>query len=363
MDMTGIQTRVGKDGVERYRGRVKDRGKWVPGPWRTSLADARGDRVRMQARKLDGPLRIGDGQTVAQAAERFLDGAEQGTVLSRRRTRYAAKTVRGYRQAFEDWINPELGHVSVERLRRSQVQRWVDWVDSQRAGATTRNTFHALAALYSWLLPRHDDMIDPTDGVLLPAPSKPREHYAAPGEIGGLLEALPPTLALPYALAFYAGLRHAEIQAFRWEDVDGEWLTIRRAFDPGEGFKMPKSDKPRHVPLFAPLVPYLVPGQGTTGWVFPAQRTSKWGVQILGSSYKEKCDACWKSAGLPSIGLHEARHSFVTALVRAGYDIKVVAEYAGHADPATTLRIYTKERGRQDGMATLMNTLFDPPTR
>jgi hypothetical protein len=43
---------------------------------------------------------------------------------------------------------------------------------------------------------------------------------------------------------------------------------------------------------------------------------------MLGRSYHEKCEACWERARLRPLGLPEARHSFVIALVRAGYDIK-----------------------------------------
>jgi integrase len=81
---------------------------------------------------------------------------------------------------------------------------------------------------------------------------------------------------------------------------------------------------------------------------------------MLGRSYQAKCEACWESAGLHPIGLHEARHSFVTGLVRAGYDIKDVQEWAGHADPSTTLRIYTKARGREAGLAARMNEFLAP---
>jgi integrase len=343
-DFTGIQTRLDKAGVTRYRGRVKDRGKWVPGPWRTSLADARGDRLRMQARKLDGPLREGGGQTIQEAAERFLAGADHGSILSRKNTRYAPKTVRGYRQAFDDWVNPELGHVGVERLRRSQVQRWVDWVGSQRAGATTRNAFHALAALYSWLLPRHDEMVDPTTGVRLPRPGGPRERYAQPEAISGLLERLDADLRLPYALAFYAGLRRGEIQGLTWENVRDGWIRVERSLDPEDGWGPPKSGHPRDVPVFAPLEPYLA--QNGTGSVVPSNR-GRWKVLTLGHAFNDRCRDCW---GDDHVGLHEARHSFVTALVRApDLDLKSIQDWVGHRDPATTLRIYAKARGRDGG--------------
>lgn len=348
IDMTGIETRTDAQGGTRYRATIKDRGKLVRGSWRSTPADARGDRIRMQAAKLDGPLTQSTGQTIQHASERFLTGAEQGTILSRKNTRYAPKTVRGYRQAFDDWINPELGHIDIERLRRSQVQRWVDVVASQRAGSTTRNAFHALAALYSWLLPRHDDMVDPTTGVKLPRAGGPRERYAQPDAIQGLLERLDEDLRLPYALAFYAGLRRGEIQGLTREHIDGGWIRVERSLDPKEGWGPPKSGHAREVPVFAPLEPYIADlGPGP---VVPSKR-GRWGVLTLGSTFNRRCRDCW---GADHVGLHEARHSFVTALVRSpDVDIKSAQAWIGHRDPSTTLRIYAKERGRDFAVGNL----------
>lgn len=191
MDLTGIQTRVDAKGNKRYRGYVKDRGRKVFGPWSSTPADAKGWRVRAMAAKLDAPLAQPSSQTIAEASERFLRGIESGDILSRKDQRYAHATVRGYQYAFRDYILPELGHVGVERLRRSQVQRWVDWLATQQGAGSTRNIFHALAAMYSWLLPRNDDLTNPVDGVKIPRQGAPRERYAEPEEMAELLAALP----------------------------------------------------------------------------------------------------------------------------------------------------------------------------
>lgn len=354
--MTGIETRVDSQGATRYRAVVKDRGKLVRGSWRTSLADAKGDRIRMLAAKLDGPLRS-DSESLSAASDRFLAGIESGTILSRKRKRYAPKTTRGYRQAFRDHINPELGHIRADKLRRSQVQRWVDGLREGLADGTVRNTWAALAALYAWLLPRHDDMVNPTDGVILPAPPEPRERFAEREEMAALLGVLTPTLALPYALAFYAGLRHGEIQSLRWEDVTDGWIHVQRSFDFKEGFVPPKSGKAREVPVLSPGLPYLA--SGGSGFVFPAKRASQWGVQMLGRSYSAKCEALWAAAGLESIGLHEARHSWVTAVVRSGEDVTTVQAWGGWSDPVTPLRIYSKAPARKAGAADRANAYLE----
>ncbi len=135
------------------------------------------------------------------------------------------------------------------------MQRFVDWPASQQRAGTTRNVFHALCALYTHLLPRHDNLLNPTDGVKIPRPGRPRERYAEPDEMAALLEPLPPYLALPYALAFYAGLRRGEIRAIRAEDVEDEWVHVRRSLDPVAGFVLPKTAGRDRFPALMPCVP------------------------------------------------------------------------------------------------------------
>jgi integrase len=350
----GVEARQTKAGPWRYRGYLYDSGKKVTGPWCGNPADARGWRIKAEAAQLDGPLRATTTETVKSASDRFLAGIANGTIHSKRRKRYANSTVRSYRRLYRTWINPELGHIPVDRLRRSQVQRFVDHMVEQDSGnGTIRNTWAGLAALYSWLLPRHDGLADPTDGVILPRPAEPRDKYVRPERIDAYLTALPKHLQLPFALAFYAGLRKGEAQALMHSDIDDEWITVQRSLDPQQGFKPTKSDETREVPILDSLRPYLP--VDLEGFLLPSRRPSRWGVQTLGEPYYRRCREAWEQVNLPPITLHTARHSFVTALVRAGYDVKLVQEWAGHADPTTTLRIYTKARGRESGLADRMN--------
>jgi integrase len=48
-----------------------------------------------------------------------------------------------------------------------------------------------------------------------------------------------------------------------------------------------------------------------------------------------------KTAGVRPIRLHDARHSCGTALHLRGVPLAVIAKWLGHADAATTARLYT----------------------
>jgi integrase len=389
-DLRGIEQRVDSLGREQYRATVthpENRKLKLRGPWTYSFAEAKGWRVQALAKQGAGvsllPKKVLP--TVREASDDFLAGAKSGVILSRKQERYAAKTLRGYEQTFRDWINPELGHVRIDELRRSQVQRFVDGVSALRSGSTTRNIVHGLGALYSYLLPRHDELgHDPTVGLLKPRAAGPRERYAEPQEAAALLGALPHELALPYALAFYAGLRRGEIQSLPVDAIDlgGGWIDVRYSLDVKQGFKGPKSGAgERSVPIFASLRPYLerqleaIDGEVTASTeaapgtlLLPSTRPGRFGTRELGTKFLDACRVAWgwvwvepeegkgaweraREDALEPIGLHEARHSFATGLVRAGYDVKTVSEWIGHAQASTTLNVYAKHRGRQDATA------------
>ena len=47
-----------------------------------------------------------------------------------------------------------------------------------------------------------------------------------------------------------------------------------------------------------------------------------------------------KRAGLPTIRLHDVRHSYATAALAAGVPVKVLSQRIGHADVSVTLAVY-----------------------
>ena len=45
-----------------------------------------------------------------------------------------------------------------------------------------------------------------------------------------------------------------------------------------------------------------------------------------------RATAAWSSAGLRRITLHECRHTYASLLMAAGYTLKELMEFMGHAD-------------------------------
>ena len=138
---------------------------------------------------------------------------------------------------------------------------------------------------------------------------------------------------LPIALAFYAGLRRAEVEHLRWESVrlNGAGtprLAVRP--DPDDGW-VPKDHESREVPICAELAAILdvIPASDRTGAVCPPSPRIR----------ADKLEDWLKKQGLPKFGFHGLRHSFGTYLAMAGVPLRTIQAWMGHAS-ITTTQIY-----------------------
>jgi integrase len=145
-------------------------------------------------------------------------------------------------------------------------------------------------------------------------------------EAAALLEALDVRDRVPYAIAFYAGLRRGEIHRLEWPEVlasdgVGTRITVRRAKSAaGTG---------RRPPIAAPLRVIL-----DAAW--KRQGCPRSGRVLERSVMSGKLAACtrqaWEARSLQPITLHECRHTYASLLMAAGYTLKELMEFMGHAD-------------------------------
>jgi integrase len=379
----GLEKRTQADGQLAYRASVRIPGttKKARGRWTTNLAEARSERAKLLASQeaLAERAAAPTFPTVAEALETFLQGAEDGRPWARGGKPFAPKTLRGYRQDAALWIVPALGDFPVDRLRRSHVQALVDEVEALRSGQRARNVSTVLQSLYRHLLPRHDDLNDPTHGLELPSGSKPRNVIATPDELDGMIDALDAADRAPFGLAALAGLRAGELKGLQVADVildapdyvEGAdvsacaRIVVRAGWDAVEGRKGAKhrdaEDEGREVPVFPRLRPLLeaqlatlgpevdaaypfLPGKGAKG-----SRIGR-GMPLDTDQLLVRCRDAWERAGQlgpEGFRLHDARHSFASALVLAGFDVATVAEWIGHRQASTTLDRYVKPLRRR----------------
>jgi len=78
-----------------------------------------------------------------------------------------------------------------------------------------------------------------------------------------------PDVQLIFALCCYCGLRPNEVVALRFEDIEGDWLHVRRGFVRGR-LDVPKTEGSANcVPLPEPIRKQLeIYADGKSGWLF-----------------------------------------------------------------------------------------------
>src|SRR3954452_6583278 len=110
-----------------------------------------------------------------------------------------------------------------DRLAREGVSR-----------SRIRNHLAVASAIYGWASRPRGRMVDrnpPLAVELPPNDEQPHMRVCTAEDAAQLLAALEPDDQVPYAPAFYAGLRRAEISSLAWHDVDldGFRLHVRKS--------------------------------------------------------------------------------------------------------------------------------------
>jgi len=136
-------------------------------------------------------------------------------------------------------------------------------------------------------------------------------------------------------VAFRAGLRHGELLALRWDDIDlgAGRLVVRRAVARGI-IGTPKNGKSREVPLSEQAASALRDHQRRSDLVFAGPE----GEMLTKGACKWPLWRASMRAGLRRIGWHVARHTFASHLVMRGVPLKTVQELLGHSSIEMTMR-------------------------
>ena len=178
-----------------------------------------------------------------------------------------------------------------------------------------------------------------------------------PDEIRGVLRAADKDRSGHLWYLALSGLRRGEIAGLRWSDIDFDAGTItiaRNRVQAGAANVVENEPKTlsscRTLPLDEGLVAVLKRASvryAQARLALGAAHTDSGYVAVneAGEPYSpDSLTRMWHklttAAGVRPIRLHDARHSCGTALHLRGVPLAVIAKWLGHADAATTARIY-----------------------
>jgi len=226
---------------------------------------------------------------------------------------------------------------------------------SSVAAASVVQTLAILSKLFNWA--RKVGLIDcanPVSGVERPRPT-PSLDYLDAAEVGRVLahlQYLKTTYVTSWntralcpmaAAAIYCGLRKGELFGLRWTDVhlDAARMDVWRSYT-----LLPKSGKPRHVPIHPDLVPVLRAWRKECpemkeGLVFPVEaEPGRFRMGIAEDSLGIAQALTEAGAHLPADGKpwHMLRHTFAAHAVMSGASLYAVQKLLGHATPQLTQR-------------------------
>lgn len=161
-------------------------------------------------------------------------------------------------------------------------------------------------------------------------------------------------------LLAFTGMRRGEALALRWTDIDltDGRVTIRRALDSsqaGKGeVKGTKTGRTRVVDIDAATVDVLKGHRAVRGslalgmarsdaLVFGNITGEPRNVRSVSGSWNHrvrKAQAKLGAEAVPTLKLHDLRHTHATLLIHAGESLKVVQERLGHASITITMDVY-----------------------
>ncbi|MFC7572463.1 site-specific integrase [Klenkia terrae] len=232
--------------------------------------------------------------------------------------------------------------------------------------------------------------VNPTDRSTPPTASqaRPPEMQAwTAAELArflGWAEKYDSDMAVAWHLLAFTGMRRGEALALRWRDVDLEAarIAVRRSVGlvkhKGEGEELvegpTKTGQARVVDLDAGTVERLRRHRAVRGALSPElirgtavvlgdlegnhRHPERFSRRFLG--HLKRAQRALGDDRVPTIRLHDLRHTHATLLLADGEPVKVVSERLGHASATITLTVYQHVHpGMGKQAATRFATLLD----
>ena len=326
------------------------------GTWRTR-ADAEQALVLAEADELRGERQLDSAGTVADWAQRWLDGS----------VHWKPSTRAGNEQMLHARTLAKWGKVELSAVTRRDVEAWVaELIAGGAQPDVIRRALVPLRAICRLAIAEGALGADPTAGVRHPRQPKrvltvltveqverlarEIEHPVyRPAGCGARASAPShrPDLALAVRLAAYGGPRAGELWALRRRSVDlaGPALLVTESVTEVRGKLVvtpPKTGVSRRVPLpdelREPLAAQLATRpEDPDAWLFVGPHGGT--VRHL-AIYRTHFRPAAARAGVPGTRWHDLRHTCASLLIAQGGHPKAVMERLGHSSITVTLDRY-----------------------
>ncbi len=273
-------------------------------------------------------------------------------------------TMSNYEISIRRHIVPGLGRIKLKELAPVQVQRFYRSLIGKGLSAKTIHNVHGIlhegldkAVKMGFLKKNVTDLCD------LPKVRKVEMHPLSSKQLREFMERADedPFYKPIFHIAFFTGMREAEIVGLTWDCINFETNTIRvyrqyvrLDYGPRKGqydFTPLKNGKERSFRVASSVMQtfrYLKQRQAEqklkAGSSFQNKRnfvmTREDGRPISASTMYHHYKEIVEAMGLPDVRFHDARHTYATLALQNHVDPKTLSMALGHATVAFTLDIY-----------------------
>lgn len=250
-------------------------------------------------------------------------------------------TYKWYQTFLSDFAGTFHNNLPVARLKKWQVQEWLDGIDEWNDN-TKNAAVRALKGALNWALDQ--ELISTNPVARFKAPSRTgRELWLDDKQFKQLLSYTDDAFADYLVFAFETGARPQEIRILTAKHFDGEKFTLDKKDSKGKKYARVIYLNDRMQKLVKKLCRI-----NPEGPIFTNRDGKPWKPNAIRCRFLRRMKRNGKKyhAGLsvkmkmPGLCAYTMRHSFCTNALIRGLDVATVAKLMGHKDATMVLRVY-----------------------
>lgn len=250
-------------------------------------------------------------------------------------------------------VLPKFGDKRIDRIQTMEIQKWFNELGRMYSKETILKIKNIMSPVFESAL--EDELItrNPLASRRLEITGKETVHHKAiPKEIMNKIKmevsGLPQKEKMMCGLLCYTAMRFEEVLGLRWEDVDEEWITIRRAVvHPNRNMpevKCPKTKtSERKIPLH-PALKSLLGEFKKKGYLLSSNKDPKSETPLSYTEARRVFDKIRKRFDILTYTAHDFRDTCATEWRENGMSLDMVARLLGHSKTETTEKRYVKYR-------------------